>query len=504
MAENIHEEIEAEREAALPNAEDLVTYRRYARGKHEESLTPYQSRVLQGILGNDFCDNVVGRVLSELRNRLRLDRFDVAGEGAAHEAVKEYLSDLWTLCRFRSLSGAVHYATMRDGDHAVSLAYLQRPNGERRVSVQREGWWNGKYGMFVAYDDYGLPSYAFKDWKGRDGRDYRTIYYDDRLERYRKEGDGWRPYALPTDPEDGVVPWTMNGKPDGEPLGLPVVHFANIQVPQDPTGQGKKGEVDPLYGGSELAGGLLGLQDEINDIHRDITANARFNAYQMTYGTGIQERRDEEGKAIPYTPFPGAFFQSDNPDARFGRIEAGDVEPLRDTLRIKIEAISRGSSVPMFAIQGEWPSGEALIRAEMPLIDKVETIAASVGPAWASVAHKATRLHNAFGGGDLDEDLMISAVFGPMVRRDELTQALIAEKKHPHISEKETLRILGYSPEDIERIMTEREEERAAGELVRQGTLEDRRRAIEAGRVGQTPRAGVPAAPGANGRREAI
>src|SRR3712207_8958632 len=40
-------------------------------------------------------------------------------------------------------------------------------------------------------------------------------------------------------------------------------------------------DLDTTYGISELDGGLLGLQDEINDVHRDITAAARFTGYQM-------------------------------------------------------------------------------------------------------------------------------------------------------------------------------------------------------------------------------
>jgi len=458
----LHDDIRQEREAATPEAEKLKLYRRYARGRQDGTLSAQQRKILGNLIGKRFCDNVLARILGEIRNRLRLTRMEVDGETGASDAVQSYLRQLWTLNNVAQMANAVHWAMLRDGDHAVSLNHITTEAGEDRVVLRRELWWNGDVGTWVAYDDNGRPKYAVKDWN-EGGTQYRTIYERGRIRRFRRQGSGWQPYSLPADPEaggEGVVPWTVDGTPTGEPIGIPVVHFANLQVPQDPEGGGSDDEPDPMYGSSELGGGLLGLQDEVNDVHRDITASARFAGYPMAYGTGAGQPTDADGNPTTYNPEPGAFFRADNPDAEFGRIRAGSIEPLVDTLQTKLEAMSRQSSVPMFAIQGDWPSAQALIRAEMPLVDKVETIADSVGPAWGSVMHKATRLHNVFSGGGLDEDLMISAVFGDPRRRDEATQAEVAERVSPFVSERETLRILDYSPSEIDRIMDEKAEER--------------------------------------------
>lgn len=470
----LHDDIEAERKAATPHAEEVKKFRRYARGRHKGTLNAQQKRVLRSLVGNLFCDNVAGRILSELRNRLRLARFEVDGQGQAAEAVLAYLQELWTLQSVSAMANSVHWATLRDGNHGVSLKYAERPDGTGRVILRRELWWNGKYGLWIAYDDNAQPKYAVKDWT--DGKDeYRIVYEPDRLRRFIKNGEGWQPHSLESDPEgtNGVIPWTVNGQPDGEPIGIPVVHFKNVQVPQDPEGENAKDEPDPLYGSSELDGGLLGLQDEVNDVHRDITAAARYAGYGMLYGTGVDPQYDENGEEVPYRPEPGGFFESSNPDARFGRIDPSEITPLRDTLKVKLEAMSRMSSVPMFAIQNEWPSGEALIRAEMPLIDKVETIAASIGPAWGSLMHKATRLYNVFGGGDLDEDLMIGAVFEPAQRRDALTRAQVARAVSRFVSRQEVLRKLGYSPEQIENILEELEEEETTTDIQRRQLAEE-------------------------------
>lgn len=446
----IHEQIEQERKRALPKAEDVKKFRNYAKGLHPGTLTPGQQRILRGLLGNLFCDNVCKRILQELRNRLCLARFSVAASESESAAILAYLKEVWVKNKLASLSASVHWAMFRDGNTAVSLNWV----GDR-VTLTRERWWNGKTGVFVAYDDNDEVTYAVKEWKAGDVT-RRTIYYPNRIERYRQDGGGWKAYPLAGDPAgtNGVLPWVNARK---EPLGVPVVHFANVQVPNDGDGDDGNEETDPHYGMSELDGGELGLQDEVNDLHRDLSAGARFAGYGMMYATGVKLKVDENGKDIPLNVEPGAMFHDESDLAKFGRIEAGTLEELERVLTIKIRAMCQAASVPMHLISGDWPSGEALMRAEMPLIDKVETVGAATGPAWASVAYKAVKLANAFGSGSLNEGAMISTEFSSVARRDPLTLASVAEKLSKYVGQTETLRILGYSPDDIVRIFADLE-----------------------------------------------
>ena len=449
----IHERIEGERRAGLPEAERVRDFREYARGRQRGTLTLGQQRILRGVLGHPFCENVCRRVLGEVRNRLRLARFEVAGGGAGAEAVTAFLEKVWTLNRLPALSSAVHWAMLRDGNHAVGLGWLAEGN-RGRVALTRERWWNGKSGIFVGYDDHARPTYAVKEWQRGDGQARRTVWWSERIERYVLGDGGWEPFTLASDEGQWPQPWVDGA---GQALGIPVVHFANVQAPNDGPGDDGAGEPDPLYGMSELDGGILGLQDEINDLHRDITAAARFAGYQMLYATGVMEQVDEEGRVIPYQVEPGAMLTDSSSEARFGVLPAGSLAELKTALDIKLQAVARMAGVPMHLISGDWPSGEALLRAEIPLIDKVETLGAVVGPAWASVAHKATRLENVFGGSGLDEALLIAAAFAPVARRDPLTLALVAERMAPFVSRRERLRILGYGTKEQERILAEME-----------------------------------------------
>lgn len=442
MAETIHERIESERDVALPEARNIRYFRDYARGKQKATLTAYQQYVLRGLLTHKFCDNVCKKVLSELRNRLKLARFDVQ-----NDAVLSFLRDFWVKNKVPRVASAVHWAALRDGNTAIGLQWTDR------VVLTRERWWNGKWGFFIAYDDNDEPTYAVRDWKTKEGQ-FRTIWFPDHIERYKADGKGWSKRTIEGDPPTGWPQWKDR---EGNPLGIPFVHFANLQVPNDGTGDDTSTEPDAHYGLSELDGGFLGLQDEINDVHRDATSSGRFAGFPMMKGTGITPPRNPDGSAgeMKFKPEPGAFFTDTSKDADFDMIQPGSLVELERLLTIKLQAVSRQTGIPMHIITGDWPSGEALLRSEMPMIDKVETIGTSFGPAWSTTAFKAVRLFNTFGGGNLDEAALIQAIFEPASKRDPLTQAIVAEKRAPFVSVKETLRTLGYSEQDADKIITE-------------------------------------------------
>lgn len=444
---SIHARIEEERKRALPEARKVIDFRNYARGKQKGTLTPFQLYILRGLIGKMFCDNVCKKVLGELRNRLKMSRYDVADQ-----QVLEFLRELWVKNKIPRLASQIHWAALRDGNTAVGLDFTDR------VVLTRERWWNGRFGIFVAYDDADEPTYAVKDWQESSQR-LRTVWFPDHIERYVASGNGWQPRRLSTDPPEGTITWTDEA---GQPLGIPFVHFANLQVPNDGTGDDNPDEPDAHYGLSELDGGLLGLQDEINDVHRDLTASGRYVGFQMMYATGISAKK-EDGTDKTYRPEPGAFFTDTNKDAKFGTLPPGEITQLEKLLNIKLQAVSRQSGIPMHLITGDWPSGEALLRSEMPMIDKVETIGTAFGPAWSSVAYKAVRMLNARGSGGLNAESLVSTVFEPASKRDPLTQAIVAEKRAPFVSVKETLRLLGYSEQDADRIILEMLDEQKRG-----------------------------------------
>lgn len=454
--ESIHARLERERKASQPNPGLVRVFRHYALGYQRSTLNREQERILRALLGNRFCDNVAKMVLLAATGRVQLVRFDVAEPAppAADDAteapkgpVTTWLHQWWIKAQLPTLQGRVHWATLRDGNHAVACSW---DRDKAQVRLTREPWWDGKQGLWIAYDTQDQPAYAVKEWHDPRVGWRRVLWWPDAIERYVQAGEGWRPYPLdPANPGSWRDPWLDR---NGKPLGLPVVHFANAYLPADSE------ETDSSYGVSELDGGVLGLQDEINDIQRDITSSARLAGFMQYYATGYQAERTDDGSIKdPLTVGPGYVWYNENPEGRFGTLPPGPMAELDAALRIKLQAVSRNTSTPLHLITGgDWPSGEALMRADKPLSNKAAAICRVLGPAWASLAHKATLLATTFSNTPLNTQALITAVFAPVDDPDTLQLAEQAQAIAPYVSEEEILRKLNYGPDKITQIMAER------------------------------------------------
>lgn len=429
--QGFHTELEDERKAAAPEDttwEEVKQYRSYDRGHHGHTLSPQQARILHGVIGRRHADNAVHKVVFEHANRVVFEAWEVA-----NDQVQTYLDDLWVRCRMADFSADRNYATIRDGNHVVGLSWH---NQQQRVLLGRERWWDGKAGTYFRYGDDGEAVYAVKEWRvknpsGEIGR--RTVYYEDRIERYINRTGQWEQYILPSDEGKWPVPWV---KANGDPLHIPLVHLANMS------------DADTAYGASILAGGAIGIQDEINDVQRDITVAARMTAYQMYYATGVKPRLDSSGEALPTLVGPGMFFENDSADAKYGVLAAGDMSQLIATHTMKYKTLGNNTATPVHLITGgDWPSGDALVRADKPLADSSKRVVDSVSPSWATVGHRAVELRNRFlPGAPLDENALIGCRFTPTDKPDPLTAQQI---EHEKINTLMALKSLGFSTKAI-------------------------------------------------------
>jgi hypothetical protein len=493
----LHKAIEEERAAALPEADQLKLYRRYARGKQTIKLTDLQKEVVGRIIGNRFCDNVVSMVLETISSRLRFNRFTLGEEsGDSAKKALAWLDEVRQKNRWADLANKVHWAMLRDGDCAVCVGWKsgQMP-GEGRPLVTREPFWDGQKGVFIAYHDDGQTiKYAVKDWLESDGTVRRTIYYPDRIYRYMKPkigsdaspsfgATGWIRYADPGDPiyemDDGQGGTVLTQWPvmwldqKGQPLGVPFVHFPNPYIPNDgdagddddtdvgkgTTNKAKGGDFHPSYGVAEGANGLIGQQDHLNAVHLDIAVGRKTTASQMYYATGV-DGEDDQGNPIAYKPRAGKMLTSDNENAAFGVLPAGDLGALIASVDVTLRAVSRTTKVPMHTFTGDWPSGAAMYQSESGLNFKCERVSESVKPHWGAVGYLCFKLDNTFGTGSWDLNAIVGTEFSPVARLDPLVMAELANSVAGHVSESEYLRLIGYEEADVVRIMAEREADR--------------------------------------------
>lgn len=440
-----HERIEEERAAAFPNPVEVRTFRDYARGRQRNTLTREQNKYLKGsqIL---LCENVLKRVLIVLADRIR-----VTGYQVADSATETYLKDVWVRNWLSALYAQVVYATWRDGNAGASLDWS---SASGRPIVTRERWYDGTSGAFQAYDDQGEPTYAVKEWPTAGGEKRRTVWFPEKIERYVLGKDGWQWFTDNKQPKGAAIPWV---NASGAPLGIPFVHFARVVEPADSSLDNRDNERDGNYGTSLYAGGLLGLQDCVNELSKLILAASRFTAFQIPTAKGItlQDDPNRPGQKLSIKVEPGIALTSESESADFGFIPAGDLGQLLKALENYLRAIAAGAQVPEHTIRGQWPSGEALMRSEMQLIGAAHNAAAALGPPFASIAHKCVVLANHFGGQSYDASTLVTTQFEAPERYDPLTLTNLATSRAQYVSLNEVHRLMGYSPERSRQIIRE-------------------------------------------------
>lgn len=466
----IHGIIKAERDGCPLDFRKIGRYKAYSRGEQPIKLSDEQKQMLDGLLENDFADNVCDMIISDASDRIEMQRYECPDNAQ----VQEYLQDWFNEEGFEDLSGEVHYNIIRDGNAVLALNYDE---DEGRPVVYLEEWWDGINGVFVGYDfcrniAYGVKE--FVEYNVPNLRDIvatdldtgvgsaavgqmpvymRYVWYPDRLERWASlDRLSWRLYPHPDDANRAIVPWTetpSNGQP-AKGLGVPYVVFANAN------------RRVRNYGVSEVSGGILGFQDQINDIGLDMCGAGRMTGFQMLMLAGVKTGLDASGKDIKPKIGPGQVFTSVDFRAKAQAIPAGDISQITNLYREKLRSVARVSRTPLHVLGLEWPSGEALLQAERPAVNKAKKNVKRWSRGWTAVAYFAIKLANRFGGKSFPTDIKqakIISVISDVERRDPLTQSVIVNNLGDKISQQEALLIMGYQPERAQAVIEQKQAE---------------------------------------------
>ncbi len=439
-----------ERFESIPDASDIQIFRQYASGKQCLSLTNEQRQTLEGLPIETFADNLIKQILDINKDRLKVTGFKVdapdgmpEAEGAVvAETNQKWIKNFWIKEQFDRHQNKTNKAVIRDGDHYNGLAWDEVT---QRVLLFQKPAWDGRTGMYMAYGDNGLPMYAVNEWIekesdaqyvgkssiarkfldsalkliGQPGQTpptaktyrYRTIYFPDRIEKYRKDeaGNTWEQ----NHPEG--EPWPLpNLKRDGSPLGIPVVHFSV-------GGDGHYGQsVTPLE--------VIANQDFLNDTRMDLAGVGRQTGFQRVVLSGFpayQQNADgtpNYAEPMLYQNAPGVFYISENPDASGRAIEPGSTDGLISIYNLTLESMSRQTGTPFYllTVSGN-TSGAAILRAEAPLAGKAQEQTESLGPSYVMLIHQAMEIYNAKNreGITLNEDALITVEWADTSKPDE-------------------------------------------------------------------------------------
>jgi len=452
---NIHYRIQTDRDRQLI-AEgfvwaDVLRFRRYYEGKHKILLTDRQREILRNLDLMDFCDNVCGQIVSESKGRLTFNKWT-----CKNQEVKDFLDTLFAMQSVGEFQNDTHLRSLRDGNFVVMINWDDEAGFPEFF---HEDWWDGIKGVYIHYNASQKAEYAVKQWAYLNTQNVtvwrRLVWFPDRIERYESTAPGsftsWVQSSLPEDIVDGQVVFPMPWLDEkGKPLGIPYIHFKNSYKTY-----GK-------YGVSELDGGVIGFQDQLNDSMISMQITSRMTGAQQYWGTGIKlKTRDNSREPLPIKVDAGMFHTSENVDSKFGVLPAGNMDQQIAGYLLKLKRVAQITATPLHAITGgDWPSGDAILRAELPAVNKAKTQIESFKASWCAVGRMALKIWNAYC--DPSERInynpkkgIIEADFDDPENFDMVSRSIVAHNLAGQVSKKEILRIMDYTEEQTDDIYEE-------------------------------------------------
>jgi hypothetical protein len=429
------------RSAADMDSERVANYTRYQDyydGEHKTQLTE-RERVYLEASGLRFAENFCETIIDIATERMNVLGFD-AGE---NEPLAEHLDDSWKRNRMRVKQAVIFNQKLVKGD-AFVIVDLD-PMGRARYS------WNPSDRVKCVYsDDSDAMEYAVKVWntsavsfvnpKGQ--RITRmNIYWPDRIERYftlAKADDGhqntWMRYVdldptynLPT---GWPIPWVDAA---GEPLGIPVFHFAH-------KARGNR------YGRSDLRG-VIPQADGLNKLVLDLFNVEDQQGWPQRWASGVASDT-ELSVAI------GEFLSTTAENAKFGQFDAADPRPTLESIAALLTRMAAKSRTPihLLTMTGTLPTGESMKTAEAPLIKKVQDSNDESGDTIESMNAMGVKLEMTFGNPGVSYDPEVDTIDvrwdDPQSRNESAFLKDEQIKQDLGVSKDTTLREMGYDPDE--------------------------------------------------------
>jgi Phage portal protein, SPP1 Gp6-like len=414
----------------------------YYRGEHRVRLTTRERKFLEAS-GLQYCENFCETIVDAMVDRLR-----VRGFGTESEQLATFAKETWADNRMDAGQLPVHEAAVKLGD-AFVIVEGGKDGGKPRWS------YNDPRQVKVVYDS-GEPLYASKVWatsrpsaSNPQGRPIRrlNVYWPHEVEKWfsTSSNGAWAPFRDNEDDEGNIVFWTTDGTPDGDPLGIPVVHFAH--------------KPNPHYGISKLQG-VIPQQDALNKSLVDLFWVMDAQGWPQQWGTGV--------KADAIKRHPGSLWTTEHQEGKFGQLEAAD--PTRSIASIESQ-IKRMASRSQTALHlmlagGNLPSGETLKTSESGQTKAAGRFQTTGGNRWEDVVMISARVERAFGTASPPLDKQLECRWAQAESRNEIDEANTAVLwKTLGVSEDTILSRLGFDPAE-ERRKRERDGDTTAQQLL--------------------------------------
>jgi len=420
-------------EAADMDSDRLLNYsraERYYQGDHRVQLTTREKEYLQAS-GIPYAENFCETIVDTKAEGLYLRGFDAEGE------VADFLRDLAEQNRLDTLQKRIHKGAVKLGDYFVIVEPgRELPDGTFSLPAICP---NHPKHVKIVYDS-DEPLYAAKIWNtrrasvsnpGGEAIVRLNIYWPDSIEKFFATSSTdrvWAPFREAEEDEGTTVFWTMDGTPDGEPIGIPAAHFAN--------------KPDPYYGISKLRG-VIPQQDALNKTLIDHFWVMDAQGWPQQYATGAAP--------TAVVRHPGSLWTIESENAKVGQLQPADPEKSIAAIESQVKRMSSRSKTPLHLMLagGNLPSGETLKTSESGYVREGQDFQRDAGSKWTDIAHMAARLVNAFDPDrNLPDDAPITPMWEGIETRNEVDEANVAVLKQTiGVSTDTLLAELGYDPE---------------------------------------------------------
>ncbi len=459
--------------------------------KYDEGDTPAQlsddqkiQQVGQDSAGNPNSDpevrlNVCAPANAVEANRLQVQ--DIAATFADDEAKSAAISKLlWTWWKANRLDEGqqhAHYSGCRDGD-SFGINWYDKDEKMPKVSIHQvyDGQKSG-VDKFYTDGDPMQPESGIKIWIAEESETKsirrKNIYYPDRVEKWICEGvigsafidANWRPLKFGDDDftnELAQVPslsqpdqtatiewWTESGRDSAisPGMGIPVQHFRH-----DARGTAYGTATNDLIVPSQ--------QDAVNRAENNLQGAGVLAGFPVNVLIGAE--REE----ATYEVGPAVLVIVDDEKASIGQFAAANLEQLIKVKDSKVKDCATLTSTPLtyFNLSGVIPAEGTQQSLEGALLAKVETDQVTFGNTWEDTFRMMLKMEFVWGDAltgliashDEIDALDINAVWeNAKVRNEKEETEIAAAHKAMGVPDRFVFRMLGYTEDEIDQMLTE-------------------------------------------------
>lgn len=425
---------------------ELLKYQRYYDGDHPMAFATAEFREEFGRILEDLRDNYCRLVPKAKSERMIVTGFLVPGDNEDGAADDEAWR-IWQANRMDAQSRMAHDEALVKKVAYATVWPNQKDPPTPRIAVE------SPLQTIVDYEPGDRTSRlsALKRWKGADKHLYATVYLPDGIWKFRTES----PIDQPDDTPREKVEWVERGPMVPNPFGVVPV----VPLPNDPELL--------TEGRSELADAIP-IQDAINKLWHDLIVSSEFGAYVQRLLTGVEAPIDPETRQPlkGWKPEVSRIMTTANPEARGFAFEATDLDNFIKAIDRAVQSLAIKTRTPPHYLNtsADRLSGESLKSSETGLTSSVKEKLEYFGEGWEEVMRLAFRM---VGDDAKAEQVDLQTLWrNPEIRSEAEAADRASKLSEIGVPFRQLVRDLGYSEQEIKRILQWRRQEQLEAQAV--------------------------------------